>query len=83
MVYLIFADMVYLLFTYLYDLIILTIDINDMSPWRLKLNIDMIRSKIYGHLGCIYKVNRFLLLLFSCLRMKGELNENFMLRGRR
>ena len=83
MVYLIFADMVYLLFRYLYDLIILTIDINDMNSWRLKLNIDMIRSKIYGNSNCIYKVDRFLLLLFFCLRMKGELNGNFMPRGRR
>ncbi len=50
MIYLIFADMVYLKFRYLYELIILTIDTNDMNSWRLKLNIDMIRSKIYGNL---------------------------------
>ncbi len=54
-----------------------------MNSWRLKLNIDMIRSKIYDNLNCIYKVDRFLLLLFFCLRMKGELNGNFMPRGRR
>ena len=83
MVYLIFADMVYLLFRYIYDLIILTIDINSMNSWCLKLNIDRVRLKIYGNLNCIYKVGRFLLLFFSCPWMKGELNENFMPGSRR